>query len=71
MIQSIVNRCGVIAGAWQFGEVDQGVAALWVMAHHFKRPLSYIGYRGSETDSRPLKGRGDETAFPVFDSSGD
>jgi len=46
-IQSVVNRCGVIAGPWQFGEVDQGVAALWVMAHHFKRPLSYIGYGGS------------------------
>jgi CDP-paratose 2-epimerase len=26
--------------------VDQGVAALWVMAHHFERPLSYIGYGG-------------------------
>jgi CDP-paratose 2-epimerase len=70
-IQSVVSRCGVIAGPWQFGKVEHGVAALWVMAHHFKRPLSYVGYGGSETDSRPLKGRGDETAFPVFDSSGD
>ena len=39
-------RCGVVAGPWQFGKVDQGVAALWVMAHHFGRPLSYIGYGG-------------------------
>ena len=46
-IQSVVNRCGIIAGPWQFGKVDQGVAALWVMAHHFERPLSYIGYGGS------------------------
>jgi CDP-paratose 2-epimerase len=46
-IQSVVNRCGVIAGPWQFGKVDQGVAALWVMAHHFERPLSYVGYGGS------------------------
>lgn len=45
-IQSITNRCGVIAGPWQFGKVDQGVAALWVLAHHFSRPLSYIGYGG-------------------------
>ena len=45
-IQSITNRCGVIAGPWQFGKVDQGVAALWVLAHHFGRPLSYIGYGG-------------------------
>ena len=45
-LKAAVNRCGVIAGPWQFGKVDQGVAALWVMAHHFGRPLSYIGYGG-------------------------
>lgn len=45
-LKSIVNRCGVIAGPWQFGKVDQGVASLWVMAHHFGRQLSYIGYGG-------------------------
>jgi len=46
-LKSVVNRCGVIAGPWQFGRVDQGVAALWVLAHHFGRPLSYIGYGGA------------------------
>jgi CDP-paratose 2-epimerase len=45
-LRAIVNRCGVIAGPWQFGKVDQGVAALWVLAHHFERPLAYIGYGG-------------------------
>jgi CDP-paratose 2-epimerase len=45
-LKSVVNRCGVIAGPWQFGKVDQGVASLWVLAHHFERPLSYIGYGG-------------------------
>lgn len=45
-LKAIVNRCGVIAGPWQFGKVDQGVASLWVLAHHFGRPLSYIGYGG-------------------------
>lgn len=45
-LQAIVNRCGVIAGPWQFGKVDQGVVALWVMAHVFGKPLSYIGYGG-------------------------
>lgn len=45
-LKSIVNRCGVIAGPWQFGKVDQGVASLWVLAHHFGRALSYIGYGG-------------------------
>lgn len=46
-LKSVINRCGVIAGPWQFGKVDQGVAALWVMAHHFGRPLSYIGFGGT------------------------
>lgn len=46
-LKAVVNRCGVIAGPWQFGKVDQGVAALWVMAHHFERSLSYIGYGGA------------------------
>jgi CDP-paratose 2-epimerase len=46
-LKSVVNRCGVIAGPWQFGKVDQGVASLWVLSHHFGRPLSYIGYGGA------------------------
>ena len=46
-LRAVVNRCGVIAGPWQFGKADQGVAALWVMAHHFGRPLGYIGYGGA------------------------
>jgi len=45
-LRAVVNRCGVIAGPWQFGKVDQGVIALWVMAHHFRRPLQFIGYGG-------------------------
>jgi CDP-paratose 2-epimerase len=43
----VVNRCGVIAGPWQFGKVDQGVVGLWVMAHHYQRTLKYIGYGGA------------------------
>ena len=45
-LKAVVDRCGVISGPWQFGKADQGVAALWVLAHHFGRPLSYIGYGG-------------------------
>lgn len=45
-LRAVVNRCGVVAGPWQFGKVDQGVAALWVLAHHFGRSLAYIGYNG-------------------------
>jgi CDP-paratose 2-epimerase len=46
-MNALINRCGVIGGPWQFGKVDQGVLALWVLAHHFRRPLSYIGYGGT------------------------
>lgn len=45
-LEAVVNRCGVLAGPWQFGKVDQGVVALWVMAHTFGRALKYIGYGG-------------------------
>jgi CDP-paratose 2-epimerase len=53
-LKAIVNRCGVIAGPWQFGKVDQGVLALWVMAHYFSRPLSYVGYGGTGKQVRDL-----------------
>jgi CDP-paratose 2-epimerase len=46
-LAAVINRCGVIAGPWQFGKVDQGILALWVLSHHFGRPLSYIGYGGA------------------------
>ncbi len=45
-LKAVVDRCGVVAGPWQFGKVDQGVASLWVLAHHLGRPLNYIGYGG-------------------------
>ena len=45
-LRAVVNRCGVIAGPWQFGKADQGIVAHWVMAHVFDRPLSYLGYGG-------------------------
>lgn len=44
----LINRCGVLAGPWQMGRVDQGVTALWVAAHHYGRPLTYIGYGGRQ-----------------------
>ncbi|MDF1713458.1 MAG: NAD-dependent epimerase/dehydratase family protein, partial [Akkermansiaceae bacterium] len=53
-LKAVVNRCGVIAGPWQFGKVDQGVVSLWVMAHHFKRKLSYIGYGGHGKQVRDM-----------------
>lgn len=47
-IPSVINRCGVITGPWQFGKVDQGVFSLWVARHIYKnRKLSYIGFGGT------------------------
>ena len=45
-LRAVVNRCGVIAGPWQMGKVDQGVFTHWMVSHYFGRPLSYIGYGG-------------------------
>ena len=53
-LRSIINRCGVVAGPWQMGKVDQGVFSLWLLAHYFKRPLKYLGYGGSGKQVRDL-----------------
>jgi CDP-paratose 2-epimerase len=53
-IRGIVNRCGVIAGPWQFGKVDQGVFSLWMKHHFLKKPLSYIGWGGKGKQVRDL-----------------
>ncbi len=41
-----INRCGVLAGAGQFGRVDQGIFSYWINAHLRRRPLRYIGFDG-------------------------
>jgi CDP-paratose 2-epimerase len=41
-----INRCGVLAGAGQFGRADQGIFAYWVNAWLRKRPLKYLGFGG-------------------------
>jgi CDP-paratose 2-epimerase len=51
---TVVNRCGVIAGPWQMGRVDQGVFTFWLLHHHFNRPLGYIGYGGEGLQVRDL-----------------
>ncbi|MCX6960733.1 MAG: NAD-dependent epimerase/dehydratase family protein [Verrucomicrobia bacterium] len=41
-----INRCGVMAGAGQFGKADQGIFSFWI--HRWARglPLRYIGFGG-------------------------
>ena len=41
-----VNRCGILAGAGQFGRPDQGIFSYWINSHLRKRPLRYIGFGG-------------------------
>lgn len=41
-----INRCGVLAGAGQFGTPEQGIFAFWVNAHLRRRPLRFIGFDG-------------------------
>jgi CDP-paratose 2-epimerase len=53
-LPATINRFGVIAGPWQMGKVDQGVFTYWMLAHHFKRPLGYIGFGGSGKQVRDL-----------------
>jgi CDP-paratose 2-epimerase len=53
-LKAVIDRCGVIAGPWQMGKVDQGVFTYWMLAHHFGRPLAYIGFGGSGKQVRDL-----------------
>ncbi|MGF1656252.1 MAG: NAD-dependent epimerase/dehydratase family protein [Verrucomicrobiales bacterium] len=41
-----INRCGVMAGAGQFGRPDQGIFAFWLNSHLRRRPLKYLGFGG-------------------------
>lgn len=53
-VPAVIDRCGVIAGPWQMGKVDQGVFTHWMLAHHFGKPLKYIGYGGAGKQVRDL-----------------
>ena len=53
-LRTVIDRCGVLAGPWQMGKVDQGVFTHWVLSHYFGRDLSYIGYGGRGKQVRDL-----------------
>jgi CDP-paratose 2-epimerase len=50
----LINRCGVMAGPWQMGKVDQGVVAFWVARHVLGLPLRYTGFGGRGKQVRDL-----------------
>jgi CDP-paratose 2-epimerase len=47
-----INRCGVLAGAGQFGRPDQGIFSFWIHSHLRRRPLRYIGFEGTGAQVR-------------------
>jgi CDP-paratose 2-epimerase len=53
-MRAVIDRCGLIAGPWQMGKVDQGVVTHWIASHEFGRPLRYIGYGGTGKQVRDV-----------------
>lgn len=53
-LRSVIDRCGVIAGPWQMGKIDQGVFTYWLLNHQLGRGLEYIGYGGRGKQVRDL-----------------
>ncbi len=47
-----INRCGVLAGAGQFGKADQGIFTFWIRSWQAGRPLAYIGFDGKGSQVR-------------------
>lgn len=47
-----INRCGVLAGAGQFGRPDQGIFSYWINSWLHRRPLKYIGFEGRGLQTR-------------------
>ena len=46
-LRIVINRCGIMAGAAQFGTAEQGVISYWVRAYASRRPLRYLGFGGT------------------------
>ncbi|HSI63091.1 MAG TPA: NAD-dependent epimerase/dehydratase family protein [Candidatus Saccharimonadia bacterium] len=49
-----INRCGVMAGAGQFGRADQGIVAFWIHSWRERRPLRYLGFGGKGLQVRDV-----------------
>src|SRR6266478_9808387 len=47
-----INRCGVLAGAGQFGRPDQGIFSFWINAYRRGEALKYIGFNGTGYQAR-------------------
>jgi CDP-paratose 2-epimerase len=47
-----INRCGVMAGAGQFGRADQGIFSYWIHSWARQRRLAYLGFEGAGHQAR-------------------
>lgn len=47
-----ITRCGVLAGAGQFGTAQQGIFSYWINSHLRRRPLRYTGFEGTGHQTR-------------------
>lgn len=56
---AFVNRCGVLAGAGQFGRPDQGIFSYWIHMWARRRPLTYLGFGGTGHQTRDCLHPGD------------
>lgn len=54
-----INRCGVLAGAGQFGRPTQGIFSYWVNSWLRRAPLQYIGFDGNGHQVRDCLHPGD------------
>jgi CDP-paratose 2-epimerase len=53
-LRTVIDRCGVVAGPWQMGKVDQGFIVLWAARHLFGGPLDYVGFGGEGLQVRDV-----------------
>jgi len=53
-VNYVINRCGVIAGPYQMGKVDQGVITLWMARHFWQKDIAYFGYGGTGKQVRDV-----------------
>jgi len=53
-LRTVIDRCGVVAGPWQMGKVDQGFVALWLARHVYGGRLAYSGFGGEGRQVRDV-----------------
>ena len=50
----VINRCSNLAGAGQFGKVDQGIFVYWLVSHVLGKGLKYTGFGGTGKQVRDI-----------------